>query len=609
MSENNQHQNKNQGPMRGPMAAGRPIEKAKDFKKSFKRLVKRFNPYKLRIVFVLITAILGVVFSIASPKILGLATDSLVEGVKKGAIDFEYIKKIIFYLLILYGLSSLFTFIQEYIMTITSQHVVQKLREDVSNKINKLPLKYFDKNSVGDILSRVTNDTETIGMTLQRGATQIITTVVTIIGIIIIMFFINPLLTLITLVSLPISFFSMTLIMKNSQKFFKEQQKKLGQLNGHVEEMFSGHLVVKAFNKENESIEKFEKINKDLIKAAWKAQFFSGILMPVNSLISNIGYVLISIVGALLGIRGIISVGDIQAFLQYNRNFSHPIAHLGQIMGQLQSAIAAAERVFEILDEEEELKENSNAIELENVEGKVKFEHVKFGYKDGEILIKDMNISADKGQTVAIVGPTGAGKTTLVNLIMRFYEINDGSISIDDINIKDIKRSSLRNSIGMVLQDTWLFNGTIKDNIAYGRENATMEEIIQAAKSAQAHHFIQTLPDGYDTVLNEEGTNISQGQKQLLTIARAFLADPSILILDEATSSIDTRTEIQIQDALRKLMHCRTSFVIAHRLSTIKKADLILVMNHGDVIESGNHHELIQKNGFYADLYNSQFAS
>lgn len=608
MSEHNKKHSGPQGGGFGPFA-GRVVEKPKDFKKSAKRLMERFKQYKIRLYFVVITAILSVVFSVVSPKILGLAIDSLVNGVKSGNIDFSYIKQIIILLMILYGLSSIFTYIQEIIMASVSQNVVRKLRDDVSNKINKLPLKYFDQNAVGDILSRVTNDTETIGMTLQRGVAQIITTSITVLGIIIIMFLINPLLTLITLISLPISIFSMTFIMKHSQKYFKDQQKKLGELNGHVEEMYSGHLVVKAFNKEKQSIEKFENINKDLIKSVWKAQFFSGIIMPVNSLISNIGYVLISIAGALLGIRGVISVGDIQAFLQYNRQFSHPIAQLGQIMNQLQSAIAASERVFEILDEIEETEENINAVELENVEGNVKFEHVKFGYKDGETLIQDMNILAKKGQTVAIVGPTGAGKTTLVNLLMRFYEINSGKITIDNIDIKDIKRSSLRNNIGMVLQDTWLFNGTIKENIAYGKENASFEEIKAAAKAAQAHHFIKTLPDGYETVLNEEGTNISQGQKQLLTIARAFLADPSILILDEATSSIDTRTEIQIQNALTKLMHERTSFVIAHRLSTIKNADLILVMNHGDVIESGNHHELINQNGFYADLYNSQFAN
>ncbi len=608
MSEHNKKHSGPQGGGHGPFAA-RVVEKPKDFKKSAKRLMERFKQYKIRLYFVVITAILSVVFSVVSPKILGLAIDSLVNGVKSGTIDFSYIKQIIILLMILYGLSSIFTYIQEIIMASVSQNVVRKLRDDVSNKINKLPLKYFDQNAVGDILSRVTNDTETIGMTLQRGVTQIITTSITVLGIIIIMLIINPLLTLITLISLPISIFSMTFIMKHSQKYFKDQQKKLGELNGHVEEMYSGHLVVKAFNKEKQSIEKFENINKDLIKSVWKAQFFSGIIMPVNSLISNIGYVLISIAGALLGIRGVISVGDIQAFLQYNRQFSHPIAQLGQIMNQLQSAIAASERVFEILDEIEETEENINAVELENVEGNVKFEHVKFGYKDGETLIQDMNILAKKGQTVAIVGPTGAGKTTLVNLLMRFYEINSGKITIDDIDIKNIKRSSLRNNIGMVLQDTWLFNGTIKENIAYGKENASFEEIKAAAKAAQAHHFIKTLPDGYETVLNEEGTNISQGQKQLLTIARAFLADPSILILDEATSSIDTRTEIQIQNALTKLMHERTSFVIAHRLSTIKNADLILVMNHGDVIEYGNHHELINQNGFYADLYNSQFTN
>ena len=604
MSERNQNQRRGFG---GPMAGGRPVEKAKDFKKSGQRLLKQFSPYKIRILFVIAASVIAVIFSILSPKILGSATDTLVKGVTEGTIDFIRIRTILLYLVVMYTLSSIFTFVQEYIMAGVSQNVVRKLRDDVSWKINKLPLKYFDDNTVGDILSRVTNDTETIGMTLQRGVTQLITSTLTVIGIILVMFTISPLLTLITLISLPLSLFAMTYIMKRSQKFFKEQQKKLGELNGHVEEMYSGHLIVKAYSKEDKSIEKFETINKDLSKTVWKAQFLSGIIMPVNNLISNLGYVLISIMGAVLGIRGIITIGSIQAFLQYNKQFSHPISMLGQIMNQFQSAVAAAERIFEVLDETDETKDKENAIELKSIAGNIKFDHVKFGYKDNEILINDMSIEALEGQTVAIVGPTGAGKTTLVNLIMRFYEVNDGIISVDGIDIRDLKRSSLRKHIGMVLQDTWLFNGTIKENIAYGCEKATDEEIITASKFAQAHHFIRTLPDGYNTVLNEEGTNLSQGQKQLLTIARAFLSDPAILILDEATSSIDTRTEIQIQDALTRLMHGRTSFVIAHRLSTIKNADLILVMNHGDVIEAGSHKELVNKNGFYADLYNSQF--
>lgn len=607
MADNNR---KNQGPgPGGPMGGGRPVEKAKNFKYSGKRLITFFKPQKNKIIIVFLTSIISVIFSILSPKILGKGTDSLVEGVKTGVINFDYIKTIITYLLIMYGISALFAYVQEYVMASVSQNVVRKMRNDISDKINKMPLKYFDAHAVGDVLSRVTNDTETISMTLQRGVTQIISSFITIVGIIIIMLTISPLLTLITLVSLPLSMFAITFVMKHSQKFFKDQQKKLGEINGHVEEMFSGHVIVKAYGKEDKSIEQFEKLNKQLAVTAWKAQFLSGIIMPLNNLISNLGYVLISIVGAILGIRGIITIGSIQAFLQYNKQLSHPIAMLGQITNQLQSAVAAAERVFEILDETEEIEDNKTALELNCVKGEVKFENVKFGYKDDTTLISHMNIFAKEGQTVAIVGPTGAGKTTLVNLLMRFYEVNSGEITIDGVNINNIKRNSLRHHIGMVLQDTWLFNGTIKENIAYGREGATDEEIITAAKAAQAHHFIKTLSDGYDTLLNEEGTNLSQGQKQLLTIARAFLCDPGILILDEATSSIDTRTEIQIQKAMANLSRGRTSFVIAHRLSTIKNADLILVMNHGDVIESGNHKELLKQNGFYADLYNSQFSS
>lgn len=594
---------------RGPMGGGRPVEKAKDFKNSGKRLLGFFKPQINRIIIVFMTSIISVVFSIVSPKILGSGTDALVEGVKTGVVDFEYIKKIVMYLLVLYLVSSLFSYIQEYVMASVSQNVVRRMRDNVSDKINKLPLKYFDSNAVGDILSRVTNDTETISTTLQRGVTQIISSLVTVVGILIIMLTISPLLTLITLISLPLSMFAITFVMKHSQKYFKGQQKKLGELNGHVEEIFSGHIIVKAYGKEDEAIEQFDEINKSLANTAWKAQFFSGIIMPINNLISNLGYVLISIVGAILGIRGIITIGNIQAFLQYNKQLSQPIAMLGQITNQLQSAVAAAERVFQIIDETEELKDETNSIDIKNINGDVKFNHVKFGYTEDSVLIKDMNISAKEGQTVAIVGPTGAGKTTLVNLLMRFYEVNDGEITIDGVNLNHIKRNSLRHHIGMVLQDTWLFNGTIRENIAYGREDATDEEIITAAKAAQAHHFIKTLSDGYDTVLNEEGTNLSQGQKQLLTIARAFLSDPGILILDEATSSIDTRTEIQIQKAMSNLAYGRTSFVIAHRLSTIKNADLILVMNHGDVIESGTHKDLLSKNGFYADLYNSQFAN
>ena len=543
MSEN--HNRRGSGG-HGPMGGAGAVEKPKNFKDSGKRLIHCLKPQKLKISMVFFTSVISVVLSVLSPKILGKATDSLVEGIKLGSIDFNYIKTIIIYLLVMYGLSSIFAYIQEYIMASVSQNVVKKMRYDVSEKINKLPLKYFDSNTVGDILSRVTNDTETISTTLQRGITQIISSVITVVGIIIIMFTINPLLTLITFISIPLSMFAITIVMKHSQKFFVNQQKKIGELSGHVEEMYSGHVIIKAYGKEDKSIEKFEEINKELAAASWKAQFFSGIIMPINNLISNLGYVLISITGAILGIRGAITVGGIQAFLQYNKQLNHPLAMLGQIVNQLQSAVAASERIFQILDEIEEIRDEPTSTVLKNINGEVIFDHVQFGYKEDSIIIRDMNITAKEGQTVAIVGPTGAGKTTLVNLLMRFYETTSGKITIDGINIKDIRRSSLRNNIGMVLQDTWLFSGTIKENIAYGKENATDEEIIAAAKAAQAHHFIKTLSHGYDTVLNEEGTNISQGQKQLLTIARAFLSDPSILILDEATSSIDTRTEIQI---------------------------------------------------------------
>lgn len=597
---------KNSGPgIRGNRMS---FEKPKDFMGSGKRLLSRFAPYKIKLIIVILTSIVGVIFSVLSPKVLAMATDSLVETIKVGFVDFSYIKTIAVYLIILYAISSLFSFIQEYVMAGVSQNVVKNLRNEFSTKINSLPLRYFDNNTVGDILSRVTNDAETISSTLQRGVTQIISAVITVVGIIIIMLTISPILTLITLISLPLSLLAISVVMKKSQNFFKNQQNKLGQLNGHVEEMYSGHIILKAYGKEDESVEKFKNINKELSTTVWKAQFFSGIMMPINNLISNLGYVMISVVGAYMGIKGVISIGNIQAFLQYNKQFNQPISQLAQIMNQFQSAIAAAERIFEVFDELEELPESEDKKTIKNINGEVKFEHVKFGYKEDKMIIKDMNISLQEGQTVAIVGPTGAGKTTLVNLIMRFYEINSGKITMDGIDIQDIRKSSLRKQIGMVLQDTWLFSGSIRDNIAYGRADATEQEIIIAAKAAQAHHFIKTLPDGYNTILDEEGTNLSQGQKQLLTIARAFLSDPAILILDEATSSIDTRTEIQIQNAIEKLMYQRTSFVIAHRLSTIKNADLILVMDQGDVIESGNHEELLDKHGLYANLYNSQFS-
>lgn len=658
MSEKHKDNKPDRGPGAG-MALGRPVEKAKNFKGTIRRLIKYLEPEKFKLIAVLLTAILSTIFSIVSPKIMGKATTKLFEGlmakymyyqklsgateaVKKGAdprrlaqlqqqgvptVDFSYIGNIILYLILLYVISAAFSYVQQYIMASVAQKTVYDMRNDVNAKLTKLPLKYFDSRTHGEILSRVTNDIDTISTTLQQSLTQLITSVVTIIGVIIMMLTISPWLTLVTVVTLPVSILVTTGIAKKSQKFFVEQQKTIGELNGHVEEMYTGHRIVKVFGHEEKSVKKFNEINERLYNVGWKAQFVSGIIMPLMNFINNIGYVLVCVVGGIFVTKKSIEVGDIQAFIQYSRQFGQPIVQTANIANILQSTVAAAERVFELLDETEEIKDKEDAKVIDfaagiikekgsgekdtkttvPLKGEVKFEHVKFGYKETVTLIDDMNIDVKQGQTIAIVGPTGAGKTTLINLLMRFYEINDGKISIDGVDIRDFKRGELRTMFGMVLQDTWLFNGTIKDNIAYGRKNATFEEVVRAAKAAHAHHFIRTLPQGYDTALDEEGTNISQGQKQLLTIARAILADPAILILDEATSSVDTRTEAQIQQAMNNLMKGRTSFVIAHRLSTIRDADLILVMNNGKVIEQGNHKELLDKGGFYADLYNSQF--
>lgn len=600
------------GGMRG---MGMPVQKAKNFKGTLKRLVGYLKPYKLQLISVLITAIISTVFAIVSPKIMGKATTKLFEGLMmklKGVpgakIDFDYIGQIILLLIGLYILSAVFAYIQQYIMAGVAQKTVYHLRKEVDEKLNHLPLKYFDSRTHGEILSRAVNDVDNISTTLQQSLTQLITSMVTIIGVIIMVLSISPLMTLIVIITLPLSFISITKIAKKSQIFFKGQQKSLGQLNGHVEEMYTGHKVIKVFGHEQKSIEKFEGINETLYQSGWKAQFVSGLIMPIMSFISNIGYVLVSVVGGILVTKKAIEIGDIQAFIQYARQFSQPITQTANIANVIQSTIASAERVFEILDETEEVPEAVVAKVIAEPKGDVQFEHVTFGYKEDEILIKDMNIDVKSGQTVAIVGPTGAGKTTLINLLMRFYEINSGKILIDGIDTRDLKREDLRGLFGMVLQDTWLFNSTIRANIAYGKEMASEEEIFSAANAAFADHFVRTLPDGYETILNEEASNISQGQKQLLTIARAFLANPAILILDEATSSVDTRTEVQIQKAMERLMKGRTSFIIAHRLSTIRDADLILVMNNGSVIEKGNHVELLEKDGFYADLYNSQFA-
>ncbi|GMK45726.1 hypothetical protein PghCCS26_28540 [Paenibacillus glycanilyticus] len=598
--------------MGGPGGFGMPVQKAKNFKGTLFRLMAYLKPHQTKLLLVLLTAILSTVFSIVSPKIMGHAMTKLAEGFfgkqNGGAgIDFDAINQILLILVVLYIISSVFSYIQQYLMAGVAQNTVYDLRKQVNAKFNRLPLKYFDSKSNGEILSRVVNDVDNIANTLQQSLTQLITSVITLVGIIIMMLTISPLMTLIVFLTIPISLLATAVIAKRSQKYFVKQQAELGKLNGHVEEMYTGHKIVKAFSRERESMEKFEKMNEQLYDAGWRAQFISGIIMPIMSFIGNIGYVFVSIVGGILVTRRAIEVGDILAFIQYTRQFTWPITQLATISNVIQSTIASAERVFELLDEEEEVLEANPAKTITRPSGSVHFDHVKFGYTADKTLIDNMNINVLPGQTVAIVGPTGAGKTTLVNLLMRFYELNDGKITIDGVNITDLKRSNLRGMFGMVLQDTWLFNGTIRDNIAYGREGATEEDVVNAAKAAHADHFIRTLPDGYDTILNEEASNISQGQKQLLTIARAILADPSILILDEATSSVDTRTEVYIQKAMGHLMEGRTSFVIAHRLSTIRDADLILVMNQGSIIEQGTHEELLEQGGFYADLYNSQF--
>jgi len=606
------------GPGRGGFGFGggmMPVQKAKDFKGTLKRLVGYLKPHKYQLLAVLVTAIISTIFSIVSPKIMGKATTKLFEGLMmklKGVpgakIDFDYIGNIILLLIGLYILSAIFAYIQQYIMAGVAQKTVYNLRKEVEEKLNRLPLKYFDSRTHGEILSRAVNDVDNISTTLQQSLTQLITSVVTIIGIIIMMLSISPLMTLIVVVTLPLSFVATAGIAKKSQKFFKGQQKSLGQLNGHVEEMYTGHKVVIVFGLEKKSIEQFDEINETLYQSGWKAQFVSGMIMPLMSFVSNIGYVLVSVAGGILVTKRSIEIGDIQAFIQYARQFAQPITQTAMIANVIQSTIASAERVFEILDELEEIPESVHPKELQAPKGEVLFENVSFRYKENEALIEDMNIDVKPGQTVAIVGPTGAGKTTLINLLMRFYELNSGRILIDGIDIRDMRRGQLRSMFGMVLQDTWLFNSTIRDNIAYGKEGATDAEINAASQAAFADHFIRTLPDGYNTILNEEASNISQGQKQLLTIARAILADPAILILDEATSSVDTRTEVHIQKAMNHLMEGRTSFIIAHRLSTIRDADIILVMNNGRVIEKGNHLELLENGGFYAELYNSQFS-
>ena len=616
MSEEKQRPSRGGGHGSGPPGSGDMMmagQKAKDFKGTLRRLLGYLKPHRMKLLAVFIAAVLSTVFMVLGPKIMGNAITELFEGaygkfngVPDATIDFGVIAKLLLLLAGLYIVSSIFSYIQQLIMASVSQKTVFDLREDVNNKLEKMPLKYYDAHPVGDTLSRMTNDIDTIGSTLQQTITQFITAVVTIVGILVMMLWISPMLTIIALVTLPLSVFVIRPFLKRSQKYFAAQQRTLGNLNGHIEEMYTGHQVVKVFGHEDKAIAEFEEVNDQLYNAGRRAQFISGIIQPMMSLIGNLSYVLICVVGGILVTQRAISIGDIQAFITYMKQFTQPITQTANIANIIQSTIAAAERVFELLDEEEEIKE-VNTVSLKHAKGQVDFEHVDFGY-DEKLLIKDMNVHVEPGQTIAIVGPTGAGKTTLINLLMRFYELNGGAIKIDGLDISQMSREDLRTTFGMVLQDTWLFKGTIKDNIGYGNKHATDEEIIEAAKVTRADQFIRTLPDGYDTVLNEDASNVSQGQKQLITIARAVLADPAIMILDEATSSVDTRTELLIQQAMNRLMKGRTSFVIAHRLSTIQGADLILVMDQGEVIEQGTHEELLEQEGFYADLYYSQFS-
>jgi ATP-binding cassette subfamily B protein len=598
----------------GPMGPGVVGEKPKDFKTAMKKLIRYLSSYKVSLVAVMVLAMLSAAFSIAGPKILSKAITKIFEGIMSkisgtgNGIDFEYVGKIILILLGLYIVSALFGYIQGWIMSGISMKLTYRLRKEISQKINRLPLKYFESTNQGEILSRITNDVDTLTQTLNQSLTQIITSTTMVIGALVMMLSINVLMTVVALLIIPLSFSVVALIIGKSQKFFMQQQEYLGHVNGYVEEVYGGHIVIKAFNAEKKSIEKFNNLNNKLYEAAWKSQFLTGVMMPLMNIIGNLGYVVVTVMGSYLTIKGAIEVGDIQAFVQYIRSFTQPIAQIANISNILQQTAACAERVFEFLEEEEEVPDTPNPeIKLDSIKGDVEFRNVKFGYRPDKVVIKNFSAKIKAGQKIAIVGPTGAGKTTIVKLLMRFYDVNDGSILIDGHDIREFKREDLRSLFGMVLQDTWLYNGTIKDNIRYGKPDSTDEEVIRAAKLAHVDHFIRTLPQGYDTVLNEETTNISQGQKQLLTIARAILKDPKILILDEATSSVDTLTEIQIQRAMDNLMKGRTSFIIAHRLSTIRNADLILVMDHGDIVEQGTHKELLQKGGFYAQLYYSQF--
>ena len=598
---------------RGPMGRGmQPGEKPKNFKASIKKLIQYIAKYKIGIIVVMLFAACSTVFTVVGPKILGKATTTLTEGLmakiqRTGSIDFGKIGSILLFVLGLYLLSAIFSFVQGWIMTGITQKVCYQLRKEISEKIDRMPMKYFESRTYGEVLSRITNDVDTLGQGLNQSITTIITATATMIGVLIMMISISPLMTLIAIVILPISMALISLVTKKSQKFFRNQQEYLGHINGQVEEVYGGHLVIKAFNREKDTIEEFDRTNKILYDSAWKSQFLSGMMQPIMMFVGNLGYASVALTGGLLAIKNIITIGDIQAFIQYVKNFTQPIQQIAQVINMVQSMSAASERVFEFLEEEEENQIVANPADISRITGEVTFDHVHFGYDPEKIIIHDFSAHVLPGQKIAIVGPTGAGKTTMVKLLMRFYDVNRGEIRLNDSNIKDFNRRELRDAFGMVLQDTWLFKGTIMENIRYGRLDATDEEVIAAAKAARADHFIKTLPGGYQMELNEDASNVSQGQKQLLTIARAILADNKILILDEATSSVDTRTEIEIQKAMDNLMRGRTSFVIAHRLSTIRDADLILVMKDGDIIEQGTHETLLAKNGFYAELYNSQF--
>lgn len=600
------------GPGHGPAAGMMPGEKAKDFKGTLRKMLRYMGAYKYGLLAVMVFAVGGTAFNIIGPKILSKATTELFHGLMAkvsgiGGIDFNKIGRILLFLLGVYALSACLSFIQGMIMTGISQKMCYRFRKEISEKINRMPLEYFESRTVGEVLSRITNDVDTLGQSLNQSITQLLTSVTTIVGVLIMMFSISPMMTLIALVILPVSGVLIGIVVKFSQKYFVAQQSYLGKINGQVEEVYSGHNIVKAFNREEQALKEFNETNAILYQSAWKSQFLSGMMQPIMMFVGNLGYVAVAVSGSLLAIKGAIEVGDIQAFIQYVKNFTQPITQVAQVSNMLQSMAAAAERVFEFLGEKEEDVNVKNAVQSEKIQGSVSFEHVKFGYKPDKIIIHDFSSEVEAGQMVAIVGPTGAGKTTMVKLLMRFYDVNGGKIKLDGHDIREFNRSELREGFGMVLQDTWLFKGTIMENIRYGRLDATDEEVVEAAKAAHAHRFIQTLPGGYQMELNEDASNVSQGQRQLLTIARAILADNRIMILDEATSSVDTRTEARIQKAMNNLMKGRTSFVIAHRLSTIRDADLILVMKDGDIIEQGNHEELLEKKGFYAELYNSQF--